>query len=146
MIDVTLLIAVRIAITVLWTIITGAGTVAAFQNTSDARRDKRNLLARRPRVNGVLLLEANGGISDQSLIFWAICTDFLSGLIAMVMIVLLPPQPTTAGAVASFTGSAVGILLTAGAVALTRLSFEKKRRRKLQMQKMLLALEKPEGT
>ena len=141
--DVALLIVIRIAITVLWSLVTGAGTLAAFQNSRDAVRDKRNLLNRKPRVNGVLLLEANGGISEQSLVFWALLTDFLSGLIALVGIVLLPPQPTPASAVASFTGSAVGILLTTGAIALTRLSFAKKRRRKLQMQEMLLALEKP---
>lgn len=137
-VDPSIALAIRIATTLIWTIVTGLGCRAAKQNLGNAKTDRMNLFTKHPTINGIARLEADGGVDDQRFILLALLSDFLCGLIALVNILILQPAPTQASIISSLTGTAIGVILTSGAIALVWLSFSKKRRRQTQIEYLLL--------
>lgn len=142
--DANLWIAFVYVITVLWVVYTALGARAAYKNLADARRDRANLMRVVPAINGILMLEAEGAVVDQGHIFFALMADFLTGAISLAVLLIMPPQPTSPNTpVRVVATSSISILLTAGAVALVRLSLLKRKRRVEQLRLLRLSITLP---
>src|SRR4051794_4119206 len=118
-VDARFILATRIAITLVWIVICGSGLWMAFGNWQDARRDLAHL--RRSGKDGILLMEATGGVGDQLLIIQGLGADLLAGLVALAGAILVTPVvPARASVIGSITGTTIAVLLTLAAVSMTR--------------------------
>ena len=106
-----------------WTLIAIVGVVFTSMNWWDALRDLR--LLRRSGKNGVLLTTARGEVTEQTMLWVALFTDLIAGLLSLIS----PPGLEPQGNQTAFAAFSAPLFLI-GAVALIYLSFSRKRRRR----------------
>jgi hypothetical protein len=117
-----------------WTLIAIVGVVFTSMNWWDALRDLKTL--RRSGKNGVLFATATGELTEQTLLWVALFTDLVAGLLSLIS----PTGAEPEGGPTPFALFGPPLFLI-GAVALIYLSFSRQRRRRA----IIRALRLPRG-